>query len=348
MVPKIVLQTQESLILSTTMKNILLVMADYMAFDTLIEKELRQDFNVFTLSYPLTNTKFRYKNVFQKIENIFRKTVLGDKNFKASLRSEQNNAALLEKLSTYPDTFDYALVLNVEYFNNSLLGHIKKRTQKMIAYQWDGLKRTPEIYQKIGYFDKFYCFNPSDVDQQKVFFASNFYFDIPAPVIPDSSLQDIYYLGRYLPERVQPIIPLLNALDTLKATGELIFLIDGACDDFKQEYPQNIVKCTKTPISYQENLEKTVAAKMILDLKLKEHDGLSFRFFEALHYQKKIITTNQTVKNYDFYFPENIFIFGEDDLERLEDFMANPYVALPNDILKKYQFKNWFKTIIHE
>ncbi|MDI9309702.1 MAG: hypothetical protein QM535_05770 [Limnohabitans sp.] len=329
------------------MKKVLLVMADFMEFNTLIEKELKEDFEVFTLTYPLTNTKFKYKNVFQKIENLYRKTILKDKNFKVKLRNEQNNEVILKELDGYP-FFDYTLVLNVEYFNNKTLDTIKSKSKKMIAYQWDGLQRTPEIYSKIKYFEKFYCFNPNDVDNKTIFFASNFYFDIPLQPNTEANTSDVYYIGKYLEDRVNPIIPLFNVFEKYDFTGELLFNYDGDCATFKKLFPHKIVKCTKTPIAYKENLEKMNASKAVLDLKLKEHDGLSFRFFEAMKYQKKIITTNTTVKKYDFYLPENTFIFGEDNLEELPRFINSKYVPITEDILKKYSFKIWFKNLINE
>jgi hypothetical protein len=44
-------------------------------------------------------------------------------------------------------------------------------------------------------------------------------------------------------------------------------------------------------------------------------------FFEALKYEKKIITDNPHVKNYDFYRKENIFIIGEDSENELKNFI---------------------------
>lgn len=88
------------------------------------------------------------------------------------------------------------------------------------------------------------------------------------------------------------------------------------------------------------------SSKALLDLKLKEHNGLSFRFFEALKYEKKLITDNPDVKNYDFYRQENIFIIGEDSEENLNNFIENPYQEIPAEIKNKYSFESWFKTLI--
>ena len=80
---------------------------------------------------------------------------------------------------------------------------------------------------------------------------------------------------------------------------------------------------------------------MLLDIKACEHNDLSFRIFEAMRYGKKLITDNATVKRYDFYRPENIFVVENGSFEGLSQFLNTPYVPLPLDLVRKYSFTNW-------
>lgn len=34
----------------------------------------------------------------------------------------------------------------------------------MIAYQWDGMSRFPEVDETIGFFDEFYVFDKNDIE----------------------------------------------------------------------------------------------------------------------------------------------------------------------------------------
>jgi hypothetical protein len=43
-----------------------------------------------------------------------------------------------------------------------------------------------------------------------------------------------------------------------------------------------------------------------------------------MQYGKKIITDNFSVKNYDFYHPNNIFVTNYVNLEGLVDFLQSP------------------------
>ena len=74
------------------------------------------------------------------------------------------------------------------------------------------------------------------------------------------------------------------------------------------------------------------------------HDGLSLRFFEGMYYQKKVITDNKKVKNYDFYHPNNIFIL-ENNYHDIEAFLKIPYYHISDEIVKKYGFSSWIEKI---
>jgi hypothetical protein len=59
-----------------------------------------------------------------------------------------------------------------------------------------------------------------------------------------------------------------------------------------------------------------------------------------------MITNNKSIVNYDFYHPNNIFILTDSNLDSLEDFVKLPYVEIPEEIVMKYNFKNWIKKIL--
>jgi hypothetical protein len=61
-------------------------------------------------------------------------------------------------------------------------------------------------------------------------------------------------------------------------------------------------------LSYSEVLSQVSRAKVILDIQQKGQTGLSLRPFEAIGLQKKLITTNASIRDYDFYHPNNIMI----------------------------------------
>lgn len=68
---------------------------------------------------------------------------------------------------------------------------------------------------------------------------------------------------------------------------------------------------------------------------------------EALGAKKKLITTNEDVVSYDFYRPENIYIYiynGKIDLDNI--FFKENYKELSKEIYDKYSLRNWLKEIV--
>ena len=69
--------------------------------------------------------------------------------------------------------------------------------------------------------------------------------------------------------------------------------------------------------------------------------GLSFRVFEAMALEKKIITNNPTIKNYNFYHPQNILVLNEDFSNLTSEFFQTPYVKIPDEVYNQYTLDAW-------
>ena len=108
---------------------------------------------------------------------------------------------------------------------------------------------------------------------------------------------------------------------------------------------KNIIHLEKTllPEDLKDDLENS---KIFLDLIRHGHNGLSFRIFEALAMQRKIITTNKSISQYDFYNPNNILILDENKPINIKhDFFTTPYEPLSDEMYHKYTIENWVKTV---
>lgn len=322
------------------MKKILIVMHNYAEIPDLIKKNL--DFlgyeNVDFIFY--SEDKFKYKNLSQKLNNLYRKIVLKDKNYKEKLRAEFIEKTLIKKAQNLPQ-YDVILVMNTDFFSDEFLKILKTKTKKLVGNHWDGLNRTPHIYPKINFFDTFFVFDKSDVDEKKnIFFLTNFFFDFDKNEIPGKIRQDIFYLGTFVKERFSILKNISEIFDAKKISQKIVLF------SWDKREPEGSINFTNMFISYEENIKNVKESKALLDLKLKEHNGLSFRFFEALKYNKKLITNNSDIKNYDFYRKENIFILDEDTENDLNSFIESPYKPIPDEIKNQYSFENWFKTLI--
>ena len=102
-----------------------------------------------------------------------------------------------------------------------------------------------------------------------------------------------------------------------------------------------IVKKEKDFIKYSDYLELLSKSRCILDYNQEGQKGLSLRPLESLFFEKKLITNNKDIQNYDFYNKDNIFILGIDNMDNIEEFINKPYTKIDRKIIDRYEFKNW-------
>ena len=216
----------------------------------------------------------------------------------------------------------------------------------MIDYQLDGLSVSSKILDYHKYFDRIFVFDPEDVKRHPSYnlvFLPNCYFgetDFTQP-----SEIDLLYIGQFIEKRHQQLSSIHNYLESRQMHySSYTSLYQGR--DFIPLHHK--ILHHKISTTYQENIDFVKKSKTLIDFKRDEHDGLSLRFFEAMQYGKKIITDNFSVKNYDFYHPNNIFVTNYVNLEGLVDFLQSPYQSLPSELVEKYSFKNWINTILNK
>lgn len=104
----------------------------------------------------------------------------------------------------------------------------------------------------------------------------------------------------------------------------------------------------KTLLSYDEIREMIYQSKCILDLMVDRQIGLSQRPFESIFFEKKLITNNRDIKNYDFYRKENIFILDEQPLEELPEFLKIPYQKISDELVEEYTPQNWINRLLQK
>ncbi len=285
----------------------------------------------------------------QKIENIFHRFLKKDKQYIHKLYNENFNNHCKKKLRQIKKCetkFDYCLVIRGDLIPEFVIKHARSISNKMVDFQLDGLSVSSKILDYQKYYDRIFVFDPDDVKkypEAALHFLPNCYFGEPDFSIPSEI--DLLYIGQYLDERNVQLKNLHQYLEEhqLSYTSHTS-LYRGRC--FEPLHP-NVLQ-HKTSTSYEGNIDFVKKSRTLIDFKRDEHDGLSLRFFEAMQYGKKIITDNFSVKNYDFYHPNNIFVTNYVNLEGLVDFLQSPYQSLPSELVEKYSFKNWINTILNK
>src|SRR5690606_22427697 len=115
----------------------------------------------------------------------------------------------------------------------------------------------------------------------------------------------------------------------------------------RKEKPLNSenIKVVKDYISLKEVINYMEGSTILLDIQKENQEGLSFRVFEALGYEKKLITTNKDIVNYDFYNPNNILIIDRENPHIPKTFLDSSYSTVSENIIKKYRRESWIQQV---
>ncbi len=320
--------------------KILLVMPDYSDFPQLFLDNLKSTgFEPFFLTDKVS--KFRYKGL-ESIKNFFVKNIFRNKEYKQTLIKRHFLEELERNLSAIEGQLDYILVIRPDNFPVSFIKKLKTKTPKLIAYQWDGIEKFPEVKKYFDLFDTFFCFEKVE-NQENIKPVTNFYFDHLPPYYKEYNTENprLYFVGLYWKSREEKIDTFIDKVSDFNV--DLSIFIQY----FKEPEKKNPkITYIKDRITFEDNLEKVKNSDILLDFVDPLHNGLSIRFFEGLYYRKKVITDNIMVKNYDFYHPDNIFVVENGNYKNIDAFIKKPYHDLPKEIVKKYGFSSWIQKII--
>ena len=97
-------------------------------------------------------------------------------------------------------------------------------------------------------------------------------------------------------------------------------------------------------ISYRDNIVNVVSSRCLIEIVQEGQADITLRALEALVYGRKLITTCTGVVNYDFYHPQNILLWADQDDDHLRRFLSSPVVPVAPHIVKAYSTKAWLSS----
>ena len=323
-------------------RKVLFITPDYMDYTSIILDGITDYSNAETFLITTTGKKlkFAYRNTFHRIQNFFSKLIL-NKNQKKLFY----NKVIGERLETIfkeLQGFDDVFILRPDLIKKHL-PFIKKHSKRMIAYFWDSFARIPEGRDTIQYFDKFFSFEPKNVKDHNLLFLPNFYpSDLAAN--KDSEPQfDLSYVAS-ADDRLPTLERILDSLIHLHLKTNINIV---ATETIANKHEKSIRWFTDV-FPRTETIRIMNDSRVLLDIAQPKQEGLSFRIFEAMRLEKKIITTNRSVVTYDFYDPKNIFVWENESKIPARDFFTAPYSPLPAEVFNKYSLQKWISKIFEE
>lgn len=281
--------------------------------------------------------QYEYTNILNRINSFCSKIFL-KKNTKKIYRTNKIIQAL-ENLSPQ----DYILFINSGDFNPKVFDLAKTKTKNLITYNYDSLKRVPLTPNAKEIFSKIYSFDSEDTKNHPFLIKTHNYIYLEKqPIKNDFSTKAFTILSRDK-KRNSTVSKIADEFDRNGYEGKYDFMI---VDKTKNKFNKNLIFIKKS-IPFSEITSKIEKTEIMIDIVRENQTGLSFRVFEALAYQKKLIITNPNIKNYAFYNPNNILVIDESNPQIPKSFLESKYELLTPEIYNQYTLDTWVKNIFN-
>ena len=250
--------------------------------------------------------------------------------------------------------YDYVFVIKCESLGHEEIAMLREAYPhaRFILYLWDSLCNTPGGVEKMVDYDRVLTFDPEDskkygIPLRPLFCRGGF----PKPDWRQEYKYDIAFIGTahsIRPRLVKQVEQYCRVEKRVLYTyfyspHPLVYLY------FKLTNP-NFRYITRSevhfePLSPQQVQEIYANSRCILDVEHVRQSGLTPRPVDMLGARRKLITTNERVKEFDFYYPENYLIIDRENPILTEEFLNSNYREVREDIRQKYTLSAFLREI---
>lgn len=259
--------------------------------------------------------------------------------------------------------YDFVLAIRGEYtpINSLKLMREYFPNAKLVLYMWDGLHKqnTVGIEKKWPFYDQVYTFDRIDYEanKDKLHFLPLYYYEdfLPKNIkgANDEGLEfDISFIGTAHDDRINVVKSIMQQGNDNGLSCFSYFYMPHKLVYMKNKLMNKEFKnVTEADVNYQmlpfEKLYETYAnSRCVVDVENRGQHGLTMRSIEIIGLKRKFITTNQDIKNYDFYNENNILVIDRNDPKLDMEFFERPYEELDDELYKKYSIKNWILEVL--
>lgn len=271
---------------------------------------------------------------------------------KSRIEKYYKNIILKTKLIDY----DYVFIIKGEVITPKIIKDLKEHQKdaKYILYLWDSIKHRQSTKKLFPFFDKILSFDLNDTKKYPyLHFRPLFFLDTYAqiPLPKNKQKNDLVFIGTAHPDRYPVLMKVHNYCksNNLK-TYFFIYLQDWRVFYVWKIFSKSFRKAKKNDFEFESINKEEIKSIIknttcVLDVEKSIQSGLTMRSLEVLGARRKLITTNNTIKSYDFYNENNICIIERENPVISKEFIRNDYQEIDLEIYKKYSLEYWLKEV---
>lgn len=282
---------------------------------------------------------FRYRNLFYRIQNFLSKT-FQKRDLKRVFYARYIEGEL-KKLSKQ----DLVLYIKADFIAPEFIPQLKSYSEKSIAFFNDSSDRCPKIKKVHHLFDRSFSFEKKDCELLNMEFKTNFmYFDEKEYEENQEFDYKVFNVSSWDKRSA-----VLNKIADFFSEKNITFLFYVFSKE--KQRPSNFnakIEFINRKISLEEIDKYIEKTECMLDISRNMQEGLTFRVFESLGKNKKLVTTNVDVVNYPFYNPQNIFVINPELVQIPDTFLNSNFEPMSKETIYPYTTAGWLETLLSE
>jgi len=327
--------------ISLSGKNVLLISVKFFNYENLIKMQLeKMGAKVYLYDERPSNSFFSKaiirikKEVFSRKINEYFKLIIDQ------IKDVQLDYFLLIKGEATPQFF-------IDFLRRNNPGIV------LIYYTFDSFKNNSNGLEILGNFDRKFTFDSEDANKFNLQFRPLFYagdygglYDKQSKFKYDLAFIGTAHSDRYFISEKAKSWSIVNDLKMYTfyfSPSKILFKYKKITDKGFKNF--DVAKISFQSLTHKEIIDIYQESKVILDINHPGQNGLTMRTFETLGAGRKLITTNENIKKYPFYDPQNIFVINRVNLEFDVNFFKTPFKHIPANLLKSMSLLGWIEEL---
>jgi hypothetical protein len=221
---------------------------------------------------------------------------------------------------------------------------------KIVFYTWDSIENKPFSKQNLSMYDYCSTFDPVDAKKYGLNFRPLFFADGFDRQTNLTYAYDLSFIGTVHSDRYKIVRALLEQLPTDARTFIYLYLQAPWMFDLRRLFTKTVEGAARddfcfVPLSKDVVQATFFSSRAVLDIEHVNQHGATMRTIETVGSKRKLVTTNKSLRDYDFYNPLNIQIVDRRAPRLDQDFLQTPYHEVPEEIRQKYTVRQWIQDV---
>ena len=254
--------------------------------------------------------------------------------------------------------YSYIFVIKCDMLTEEILEkfHVIFPNSIFCLYLYDSVKNIKGVSSKFKYFHRILSFDRQDTFKYtEMKFRPLFYIDnFKKALRTDNKYKyDISFSGTIHSDRYAIIKEVIDICKKMKLSFYNFSYLQSKFMYYFYKITKHEFRCArKRDFSFLKASSYEISdvvddSRAVLDIQHPKQTGLTMRTIEMVGMNKKLVTTNAEIEEYDFYNPNNILVIDRKNINISDEFLLTKYIPLDANIYDKYSITSWIEDILY-